>query len=156
MRRALPFAALLAVAAPDLAGARPSTWLAAANATASLTTSYTCTRVDGAGTVDANASAVPKSSELSLLHSDLSSISSATTITWYIALDSGGDDAITDEATETIVDADSDGNGTVSTQIGAFYAESSLSTVGALWVCAKTDAGTATATHRLFGRTIER
>lgn len=115
----------------------------------SLSTTTSCEEIKAVSGTDANSKNVPNGARLGVLHGELSSISSATQVLWYIALDSAGEIAITDRVTETILDDDGDNTGSVATAIDVPYALTADSTQGSLWVCAETDAGTASLISRI-------
>lgn len=72
----------------------------------------------------------------------LTSISGAASITWYLAEDSAGERALTPATTVSIVDHDADGTGSLSALVGR--AIDPRYHGGAIYLLAKTDAGTAT------------
>jgi hypothetical protein len=108
--------------------------------TDALSTSYSCEAV----------TTVPPQAYLLRLEAELTSVVTAASVLWYLAKDSAGEQAITDIATETIIDADADGTGAVNTLINTGHVIESGDVPNTLYVCASTDAGTATATTRLL------
>jgi hypothetical protein len=106
-------------------------------------------------TVAYNASEITKDGDASVLFRDqvdaglaqcmLTSVSGATTITWYVSLDAAGDEPITDEITTTIVKQTAT-KGAVSASMGVPVRTYG----GSIWIWHKTDAGTATAKCRVY------
>lgn len=111
------------------------------DASQALTSTYSACTLGADG--DASRT-MAQQARLSLATIDLSSISGAAQITWFVALDSAGEQAITPEQTDDIVDHDADNAGSVARSL-----EVSLRTSGALYLFAKTDSGTATAKCRV-------
>lgn len=113
---------------------------ATAASAVSLTTTYTVTKLE----------VVPAECLLAWLHIQLTSIVSAANVVLYLAADSSGDHAITDELTVPIVvgaTTSSDGGANVALDLP--YATLPEGTEGDLWLVAKLDAGSATATPAL-------
>lgn len=100
-----------------------------------LSTSYTAIEV----------SPIPRRIQLGLLTGQITSISSATQLTVYIAADSAGDHALTAAETVTIVPgATTATDGGFGLAIDVPYDRPSWGSGESLWVVAKTDAGTCT------------
>ena len=123
----------------------------ASAAVAALTVAYSAIEVKDTTTDDAAAKAVPSRAFLDHLHGQITLIAAgATTITWFIAEDSGGDVPITDEVTETILVGQTTAtDGAIKTLLQALYHRSDEGTEDSLWVFAKTDAGTCSLQPRL-------
>lgn len=106
----------------------------------SLSTSYTV----------AELTTVPNECELEWLRGTLSSISSASQVTWYLAADADGDIPLTDEILVDIVSGKTTSTkGGANSSIDLDYAVDAGGASGSLWVVAKVDAGTATMTPSL-------
>ena len=128
---------LLALAAPQAEAVSYSEEVGA-----SLSTTYALATLDGAHT-----GIVPgRKIEIGLVTCWLTSISSATTVTWYVSNDAAGDQPLTPKVTTTISTGQTSGKG----GIAATMDESITTDSTALYVWAKTDAGTATATCRAY------
>ena len=123
-------------------------WFSCSASTA-LSTSYASAEVGELTGTDSRAKPIPTEAYLYRLEATLTSISSATTLTWYAAKDSAGEKPITPAVDVTILDADSDGAGGCNTIINSAIAFDSDSAGGSLFVHAKTDAGTASAVYRI-------
>lgn len=120
-----------------------------------LTTAYSgggAIEVKGVTGTDSRAQAIPNDCELGWLHGEIDTIAGgATTITWFISADAAGDIPITSEVTETILTGQTTAtDGGIVTLIEKAWSLPSVGTQGSLWVWAKTDAGTANLTPRLF------
>ena len=110
---------------------------------ATLGTSYTAVTLESAS----------DDCRLSMLHAELTSVVSATTVTWYLAADSDGDVPLTDAVTSTILaGATTATSGGVSSLVNMDYLRASNGTTGKLYAFTKLDAGSATATVRLYWR----
>ena len=97
-----------------------------------------------AQTAPANSVDLASMAQLSLITLELTVIAGgATTITWFLARDATGNAPITPEQTDTILDHDTDTDGSVARTIGIDWNKTVL---GDIHVFAKTDVGTATAT----------
>lgn len=115
----------------------------------SLSTTASCEELTEIPGTDAGSQQIPSGSYMSRLDLTLTSIVTAATVTVWLARSSDGEDAITDQVAETIVDEDADGNGSISIAINSPWVDDS--TAGDQpYVCAKTDAGTATSVGRLI------
>lgn len=123
-------------------------WFSCSASTA-LTTSYASAEVGELTGTDSRAKPIPTEAYLYRLEATLTSISSATKLTWFVAKDSAGEKPITPAVEVTILDADSDGSGGCSTALDTAIALDADSAGGSLYVHAKTDAGTATAVFRI-------
>lgn len=134
--RSFLFLALL-TASPAIAGDKVRVSLASSD---TLSTTYSCEAV-----------AAPPGGQgyLLRLEGTLTSISTAASVLWFLAKDSGGDKPITDITTVSIVDHDADAAGGVSSIINTGWVRDTDSG-NDLFVCASTDAGTATMVTRLF------
>ena len=126
-------------------------------AATALTTTYAAIAVSKGG-ADTRDASVPDSCWLSLLHGQIITIATgATTITWYLAADSGGDVALTDElSTPILVGKTTATDGSVAELLDIEYFRSSEGTAGSIWVIAKTDVGTCTLTPRIYFREDDR
>lgn len=103
----------------------------------SLTTSYVKLTLDGA-----HSGIVPQRKiKIGLVTCSVSSISGATSVTWYLSTDSAGDKPITPAKTTAIVVAQSANAGGFSETVDAGV----VTDATAIYVWAKLDAGTATA-----------
>lgn len=116
----------------------------------SLTTAASCEELTSIPGTDANSKQVNDGDYMSRVDLTLTSIVTAATITVWLARSSTGEDAITDQTAVTIVDEDADGNGTVSVTVNSPWVDDSTSG-SSPYICAKTDAGTATSVGRLIG-----
>lgn len=116
-------------------------------ATTALSTTYAILTIDGAA---AEGVAVPDRCHLEYMHAQLDTISSATKIVWYLASDAAGDVPLTKEVTSTIVvGATTATDGAVVEALGVAYRRFSAGTAGAVYIVAKTDAGTCNAVARV-------
>jgi hypothetical protein len=132
---------LLACLLATSAEARPPEY--SQDASQALTTTYAASTL----TNDGGASRKwAQRGTLGLAFCQLTSISSATTITWFVSLDSAGEEAITPAQTDTILDHDSDNTGSIARSMSVPV----LSAEDSLYIFAKTDAGTATAACRIY------
>ena len=118
-------------------------------ASASLTTSYSSSEVGEITATDSKASPIPTEGYLYRLEATLTSISSATKITWYLAKDSAGEKPMTPAVEVDILDADSDASGGCNTALDTAIALDGDMNGSSVYVHAKTDAGTATAVFRI-------
>ena len=107
----------------------------ATSASIALTNAYTRTAV-----------AVPSKADLSLVSVEMTSISGAASVTWYLSRDSAGDQPITPLWTDTILDA---GSGSGAGSVVRDMAGALNHAGGSLYVNAKLDAGTATGVARV-------
>ena len=123
-------------------------WFSCSASTA-LSTSYAAAEITDTTGTDSRAKVLPTECYLYRLEGTLTSISSATELTWYLAKDSAGQKPITPEKTVTIVDPDADGSGGCSTAVDSAHAFDVDSTGTSLYVHAKTDAGTCSMVARL-------
>ena len=95
---------------------------------------------------------VPDRARLSLLRLALTSISGATSISWYLAEDAAGDVPLTPRVSSTIQTGKTTAtSGGVAETLDVSRLRSSAGTIGRLYVVAKTDSGTATAVAYLTG-----
>lgn len=108
-----------------------------------LTTSYAVSTLTEAGGASSDWA---HGGRLGLAYCQLTSISSATSITWFVSLDSAGEEAITAEQTDAILDHDSDNTGSIARTLDVPV----VSGDDSLYIFAKTDAGTATAECRIY------
>lgn len=121
-----------------------------AAAVLSVTNTYSGVALTASTALDGAAQPLPASCLLEMLHGALSSVSTATEVTWYLSLDSDGDVPLTGEATESIqAGATTATDGAVATRVSLEYAAPS-GTAGTLYLWAKTDAGTCTLLPRLW------
>lgn len=122
-----------------------------AGAQTALSTSYTAIEIKDVTGTDARADQVPNQCMLGWLHGEIDTIAaSAASITWFVALDSGGDIPLTEELTETIKTGETTAtDGAVVSIIERPYSLFGNGTQGSLWVFAKTDTGTCNITPRL-------
>jgi len=141
------FLPLLLLCSTAHAGDRVSMSVAASD---SLSTSTSCELLGAVTGTDAAAKQIPDGAYILRIRGKLTSIVTAASVTWWLALDSGGEDAVTDQATESIVDDDADGNGSINTLVNTGWSFDGDVTGADLYVCAKTDAGTATAVTRAY------
>lgn len=124
-----------------------------AEASTALSTSYTVLTLDGDTSGDAAAKPVPDQCLLAYVIAVLDTTSSATAITWYLAADSGGDVPLTREVTSDILAGKTTAtDGSVVMLLDVDYVRTSAGTAGALYLVAKTTAGTANCTPRLIWR----
>ena len=114
-----------------------------------LTTSVSCEILTALSGTDAKSRQVPDGAFMGRLDLTLTSIVTAATVTVWLAKSSTGEDAITDQVAATIVDDDADGNGSVSVLVGSGWVDDGVAGTQP-YVCAKTDAGTATSIGRLI------
>ena len=151
-----PMFALLAllvslfVAAP--ASARPPPTSFASSASQALTTTYACTEITDTSATDGASRPIPTMSVFGQLNAEVTSIVTAASITWFLTESSTAEESgwVTDEVTSTILDHDSDATGMLVSSLGREpYRKTARATKGSLYVCAKTNAGTATAVYRL-------
>ena len=138
---------VLLASAPAMAGDKVRFSVAASD---SLSTTTSCELLGAVTGTDAASRALTDGAYMLRLRGKLTSVVTAVTVTWWLALDSGGEDALTDQAAETIVDDDADGSGSVNTVINSGFAADGDVTAMEVYVCAKTDAGTAIAITRLY------
>jgi len=124
----------------------------------SLDTSFAVTALTG-GDATVGGSSIPTVCNLQNIEFELTSISSATSVTMYLARDSVGDYPITPSvgsgATQNISVGITSGKGSVMYTIEYDYKHFSAvsnSTSGTLYLVAKVDAGSATAQVRLNWR----
>lgn len=118
-----------------------------------LSSSYTGIVLEETKGTDIRSLDVPSGCKLSWLGGIIDTIAaSATTITWYVALDSAGDEPITDAVTETILTGKTTAtDGGVATVLDLVYIEPDTVTAsGRLYVFAKTNTGTCNLLPRLF------
>jgi hypothetical protein len=110
--------------------------------------------ITGSVAVDARATNIPESCLLSWLHGELDTIAGgATTVTWYLAADAGGDVPLTDVVTETIVVGITTAtDGGIATAIDLDYYRATSGTAGSIYLFAKTNAGTVNLKPRLTWR----
>jgi len=94
---------------------------------------------------------VPDQCMLSFLHGKIDTIaSSAATITWALAYDSGGDDLLTDRVAETIgIGMTTATDGGVNTVLDRPHKTSAGGTAGSLWILVACDTGTCNLTPEL-------
>jgi hypothetical protein len=123
-------------------------WFSCSASTA-LSTSYAAAEITDTTGTDSRAKVLPTEAYLYRLEGTLTSIVTATTVTWYIAKDAAGNKPITDEKTESILDADSSGSGGINTIIDSAIAFDDDSSGTSLYVHAKTNAGTASMVARI-------
>ena len=140
---------LIALLAAPIAQANPKVRMSIA-ASDAISTTYSCEEITGVTGTDSTAKVLPSQFYALRLEGTLTSVVTAASGLWFLAKDSGGDKPITDIVTETITDHDADNSGAVITTVNAGYALDDDSTPQSLWVCASTDAGTATMVTRLF------
>lgn len=144
MRLILP---ILLFAIPAHAGNGAARYSVAASD--SLSTTASCEELTEISGTDAGSEQIPSGAYMSRLDLTLTSIAGgATSVTVWLARSSDGEDAITDQVTETIVDEDADGNGTTSTAVNSPWVDDAT-TGHQPYVCAKTGTGTATSVARL-------
>lgn len=125
----------------------------AAATAAGLTTSYSVFTLGAVSGADARSEAVPDDCLLGWLAVELDTVSTAVSVTWFLALDAGGDQPITDAKTTTIVvAATTSGDGGFAVALDLDYYRPSTATGGTLYWVAKTNAGTANAKPRLWFR----
>lgn len=115
----------------------------------SLSTAASCEVLSDISGTDAASRQIHDGAHMSRLDLSLSSIVTAATVTVWLARSSDGEEAITDQVAATIVDEDGDGNGTVSVAVGSGWVDDGADAGAEPYVCAKTDAGTATSVARL-------
>jgi hypothetical protein len=121
-----------------------------ASASVALTAAYPATgAVLEAQAAFANSQDLAPMAWLSLITLQLTTIAGATTITWFLARDVDGNVPITPAQTDTILDPDADGDGSVVRTLGV---EWNAEVLGDLYVFAETDAGTANAVAVLTWR----
>jgi hypothetical protein len=97
---------------------------------------------------------VPDAAELGPLVLELTSISGATTVTWYVSRDAAGDVPITPPQTDTILTGKTAATkGSVARDMDATYKRHPDTTQGRLYVWAKLDSGTANMSASLTGST---
>ena len=145
--RPMILAALL-IAAPATAGDKVRM---SASASDSLSTSTSCELVSDVTASDAYAEPLPKQGFLLRVDGELTSIVTAATITSWIAVDSAGERGITQSADTTILDDDSDGTGSIAEAVNNGYVlDADATDTEGLYICAKTDAGTASVVWRLI------
>lgn len=148
--RGLLLAALLA----GCTSGGPSRQGLSATASTSLSTAYARAGITRTSAVDAASKDVPEVSTLELLDVELDTIVSATSLTWYLSRDSGGDIPITQEVTSTIVSQGATGtDGGVASKLQVLYVQGGADTVGNVYFNGKLDAGTANGIGRLSWRT---
>ena len=116
----------------------------------SLSTVRSCELLGKIPATDAASRALTDGAYLSRLRGKLTSIVTAVSITWWLAKDSDGEDELTDKITVTIVDDDADGNGGVNSPINTGFVVDGDTTKTDVYVCATTNAGTATVVSRLI------
>lgn len=139
---------IAALLLPITASAGNGQALLSAAASDSLSTTTSCEVLEDVAASDANARQMPDGSYMLRLKLSLSSIVTASTVTVWLAESSDGEEAITDQVAETIVDDDADGNGTTNTLVNTGWVNTSIAG-NAPYVCAKTGGGTATSIARL-------
>ncbi len=140
----------LLVVAP--ASARPPPTSFASSASQALTTSYTCTEITDTAGTDGASQPIPRMALFGQLNAEVTSIVTAVSIDWFITESSTGEESgwVTDEVNSSLNDHDADATGMVVSSLGREpYRQTARATNGSLWVCAKTNAGTATAVFRL-------
>lgn len=137
-----------ALSLPALAGDKVRM---SASASDSLSTTASCEVVSDVTASDSNARALPDQGYILRVDGELTSISSATTVTSWIALDSAGERGITQQAATTIVDEDADNTGYIAEAVNnGWVLDDDAGDAQGLYICAKTDAGTATVVWRLI------
>jgi hypothetical protein len=123
-----------------------------AEASKALSTSYATFTLDADTTADSSAARVPTHCTLGMLVLTLDTIAGgATTLTYFLSVDSSGDVPITNETTTDITTGKTTAtDGGVAGLINAPYRHFSAGTAeGKLYVHVKTDAGTANCIARL-------
>lgn len=119
-----------------------------------VTSSYQAIAVLGSQALDARAKTIPDECLLSMLTGEIDAIaSSAATISWYLALDAAGDNAITNVVASTIVvglGTATDGGFAVALDFE--YTRPTTASQGSLYLVAKTNTGTCNLTPRLYWR----
>ena len=117
--------------------------------------SMSLSTTDAIGTLGAGSDSapVPDRARLSLLRLALTSISGATSISWYLAEDAAGDVPLTPRVSSTIQTGKTTATsgGVAETLDVSRLRSSAAGTIGRLYVVAKTDSGTATAVAYLTG-----
>lgn len=150
MSASLALAVSLLVAAP--ADGRPPPTSFASSASQALTTTYACTTLTNTSATDTRSQPIPRMAVFGQLNAEVTSIVTAVSIDWFITESSTGEESgwVTDEVNSGINDHDSDATGMVVSSLGREpYRQTARATDGSLTVCAKTNAGTATAVFRL-------
>jgi len=116
-----------------------------------LSTSYAIATGKKDSTNETGSERLPRKGFISHIEFQLSSISSATKVSMFLAWDSAGDRPMTPLATQTITTgATTASKGSVIFNMGVPFNRPSDAASGKLYIAAKTDAGTATAAVRLF------
>ena len=117
-----------------------------------ITTAYPATGFTVSNATNLGSLPVPQQAYLYRLEGKIDTIAGgATSVTWWLAVDFGGEVSLTDEQTVTILDADGDAAGSIQTLINTAYVETNdNSSPGVLYLFAKTDAGTCNLACRLF------
>jgi hypothetical protein len=117
----------------------------------SLTTTATIGVVTEDLTNDAKSDDFPLTGSISSYAIELTSIAGgATKITSYLAWDSAGDHPITPTTDQTITLGPTSGKGGISLAVDIAYKVPASGTAGEVYIVAKTDAGTATASTRIY------
>lgn len=147
----IAFLVSLLVAVP--VEARPPANGFSASASAALNSStYVCAELTRTAATDSASQPVPPATFFGQLNAEVTSIVTAVSVDWFLTESSTGEESgwVTDEVNSSLNDHDADATGTVVSSLGGEkYRRTSRSTKGSLWICAKTDAGTATLVYRL-------
>ena len=122
-----------------------------AAASTALSNSYTVLACTSTSSGEAAAAILPDSCYLEDAHLQLDTIAaSATTITWYISADAGGDVPLTKEVTSTIVVGKTTAtDGAVVEVLGKHYMRFDEGVSDTIYVVAKTNVGTCNAIARI-------
>ena len=120
-------------------------------ASTALSTSYAVMTCTSTTTAEAQAAKMPDSCFIELAHLQLDTIAGgATTVTWYVAADAAGDIPLTKLVTSTIVvGKTTTTDGTVVEVLGIQYVRFDDGVGDAIYVVAKTNAGTVNAIPRV-------
>jgi len=116
-----------------------------------LSTSYAVATGQADTTNESSSESFPRKGTLSHIEFELSSISSAASITMFLTWDSAGDRPLTPAATQAITTGKTTAaKGGVIFNMGVPFNRPDDATAGKVYVVAKTDAGTASASARVF------
>jgi hypothetical protein len=117
-----------------------------AGASTALSTTYARMACTATPAADPLSEALPDRVTLSWASLELTTISGAASVIWYLSADADGDAPITPTLTTTIV---ADGATATSGGVAATLALARVGSGGSIYVNAKTDAGTATGIARV-------
>ena len=121
-----------------------------ASASSALTNAFSVIACTSTTTAEAQAQPMPDSCFLQLAHLELSSIVTATTVTWHLCADAAGDIPLTHSRTTSIVTGITTTTDGAVTEIAGISYVRFIDGVGdSIYLAAKLNAGTASAIARV-------